>query len=339
MPLVTENATEIIEELKKVEVVPSANFDCPENALSGLKAGLDVALPSSIVYLFTDAPANDIELFENVSAIILKKQITVNCLISNSCGKRDEKYEVFSKISNLGYGLTYEVEKNNFNDILQSIKDDINSNHKFLKTIKSVNNKAIKFNFDIDDTVSELKITMAGGDQGYQIKNPSYGDAQTKSKFITEGIKILNFKNPMKGNWKIEVKDDFVTISVISDLKLEFGFSIDVVNDKSETVPQPISGVKNILSIFVPDSLKIEKLSNVLLLVAPMNESESTFKKSFNLAKQSDELYVTDPFQLPKNPFKIFLEGKDTNDNTIWRTISSILYEDAGSKYFHDQNF
>lgn len=322
----------MIEEIKKVEVVPSANFDCPENALSGLKAGLDVALPNSIVYLFTDAPANDLELYENVSAIILKKQITVNCLISNSCGKRDEKYEIFSKISNLGYGLTYEVEKNNFNDILQSIKDDINSKHKILKTIKSVNNKAIKFNFDIDDTVSELKITMAGRDQSYQIKNPSHGDPQTKSKFITEGIKILNFKNPMKGSWKIDVKDDFVKISVISDVKFDFGFSIDVVDDISETVQQPISGVKNILSIFVPDSLKIDKLSKAVLLVAPFNVSESATEVRLDLFKQSNELYLTDPFQLPKSPFKIFLEGKDTNDNTIWRTISSTLYEDAGSK-------
>lgn len=296
--------------------------------MSGLKAGLDEALPNSIVYLFTDAPANDIELYENVSAIILKKQITVNCLISNSCGQRNEKYEIFSKISNLGYGLTYEVEKNNFNDILQSIKDDINSNHKILTTIRSVNNKAIRFNFDIDDTVTELKITMAGRDQSYDIKNPSHSDAQTKSKFITEGIKILIFKNPMKGNWKIEVKNDFVLISVISDLELEFGFSTDVVNDISETVLQPISGVKNILSISVLDSQKIDKLPKALLLFV----SESDKHVSLNLAKQSNELYTTDPFKLPKNPFKIFLEGEDKSKNKISRIISSALFEYAGSK-------
>lgn len=321
--------------MKKVDVVSSANFDCPENILSGLKAGLDVALPNSIVYLFTDAPANDLELFDNVITVILKKQIKVNFLISDSCSQRNVNngsYNFFTNISNLVNGLTYEVEKSNFMDIMQSIKDEINSNHKILKTIVSKNNKKINFYFYIDETVSELKVTIAGRSHDYVIKNPSDVEAQTKQKFTTDGIKILYFKKPMTGAWKIAAKDDYVTISVISDLEFDFGFSYGIVNDKSKTVPQPISGVENVLSIFVPDSSKILKLTKISLLVVPMHVSENPTEVSYDLNYQSSELYATNPFQLPKNPFKIFLEGEDTYENKISRTISSLLHDDPGSK-------
>ncbi|KAL7010771.1 hypothetical protein ACKWTF_009159 [Chironomus riparius] len=333
-PFITENVTEIVEELKKVEVVSSANFDCPENALSGLKAGLDGSLPNSIVYLFTDAPANDFEMYSNISAIILNKQITVNFIISDSCGKRDysdDRYKVFTKISNLVNGLTYEIQKDNFNDILKNIKEEINSKHKLLKIITSESDKRINFNFDVDDSVTELKITMAGRDQHFEITNPDNKVALAKRNFTTDGIKILYFEDPKKGSWKFGAKDNFVIISVMSDLEFDFGFSIDIVDDKSETVPQPISEVENILSIFVPDPSQIDQLSKVSLLVAPMDESESATEVWYNLNRQSEELYTTDPFELPKNPFKIFLEGEDVNRQGILRTISSILYEDAGT--------
>ncbi|XP_070504622.1 hemicentin-1-like [Chironomus tepperi] len=332
-PFITKNVTEIIQELKNVQVVSSANFDCPENALSALAVGIDAALPNSIVYLFTDAPANDFELFENISTIIMKKQIVVNVLISDSCDQRsleDDRYNVFTNITNLVNGLTYDFQANNFDDILKSIRKDIQSDHKMLRTFKSENGQSINIYFDIDDTVTELKITTAGKDQSYEIKNPMKSIVRPKEQFTMDGIKIMTFEYPMKGTWEFSAADDFVTISVKSDLKFDYGFSTDVVDDKSETVPQPISDVDNILSIFVEDSSGIDKLSNVSLLVAPMDLNESATEIVINLIKQNEELYVSSPFKLPKNPFKLYLEGEDRNNHKISRTISSILYEDAG---------
>ena len=330
-PFLTENATEIIQELDKVKVVPSANFDCPENALSALKVGLDVALPNSIVYLFTDAPANDYGLYGNVSAVILRKQITVNFLISDGCRQRNTGgYEVYFKISKVSNGLTYEVQKDNIDDVLVAIRDNNNPNFVVLKAIKS--NKKIKAHFDIDESISEFKITLAGKDQKYKVKNPSDSEVQAKQKFSTENVKIVSWKNPTKGTWKVEASDDYVEISAISQFKFDFGFSINSIEDKSETVPQPISGIENILSIFISDPSKIDKLSHAVLISVPMSEPETFEETMLDLNKLSDDLYTTDPFSLPKKPFKISLEGKNTEGHQIHRIISPVLYESAGSK-------
>lgn len=52
--------------------------DCPESALKGIVSALDVALPKSYVYIFTDAIAKDHRLDGKVLELIRKKQTTVS---------------------------------------------------------------------------------------------------------------------------------------------------------------------------------------------------------------------------------------------------------------------
>lgn len=52
--------------------------DCPESALKGIVSALNLALPKSYVYIFTDAIAKDYRLDGKVLELIRKKQTTVS---------------------------------------------------------------------------------------------------------------------------------------------------------------------------------------------------------------------------------------------------------------------
>lgn len=51
--------------------------DCPENTLNTISAALNVALPNSYLYIFTDAIARDFEYEATVIDLMQQKQATV----------------------------------------------------------------------------------------------------------------------------------------------------------------------------------------------------------------------------------------------------------------------
>lgn len=72
---VTTDQNEIIKGLE--EIKPGGGGDCPEVSMGAIKQALELSLPHSYVYVFTDATAKDYGLLNDVLKLVQRKQSQV----------------------------------------------------------------------------------------------------------------------------------------------------------------------------------------------------------------------------------------------------------------------
>lgn len=340
-PFETRNPKELLERLNYINV--SGGGDCPEKALSGLKLGLKLALPNSFAYVFSDASSNDYYFYDEVVALIQKKQVTVNFLLTGNCNQSYERgYKVYHDISRVSNGQVYDMNKSNVKDVLVAIKDTMKHNYNVLKSVDVEDRGTSITDLNIDKSISELKVSIAGQNPQLSIRDPSKQIVNASEELTLENLKLINIKDPKEGTWEINASATSahsLRLSALSDLKFEFGFSLEEVSRKSETAFQPLVGHKNILSLFVSDPSLVKDLSNITVILVPLSKGQSTRQFSISLRKVNNYTYTTKPFDVPIQMFKIQLNGIDVNGNAIERLISTGLVSSSGSTYNFYQIF
>ena len=288
-PLVTRNSSELLEKLSNVKI--DGGGDCPELALVGLKAGLKSALSNSVVYLFTDATAKNPHLYNDVAYLVQMKQITVNFLITGDCNERSsEGYQVYHKIARLSGGQVYEMGKNNVKEVLLSIKDNMNQNYVVLKTIEVASGSS-NTNFDVDMSLTKLKVTIVGKNPTLSLQDPSKASISTTPELSMNNLKVLTLENPKQGTWNIDANAESaytVIISGFSNFEISYGFSMETSDKKSRTNLQPLAGSKNILTLFVSSSSGVNELSSVTITTLATSSTEKSTESTVFVEKIKD---------------------------------------------------
>lgn len=189
---ITRQHSELISKLN--EIVPSGGGDCPEAALKGLKAALESALQNSIAYLFSDASANDYQIYDEVVGIIQKKQIKVNFLLTGDChNKTSPKFLVYEKLSLASGGQVFDMTRKNVKEVFVKISSALDTKFHQLKSIDFETGGNNKVAVNVDESISRLSISLSGQNASMKVTDRKDNPIETEDSFVSEHIKFSSF--------------------------------------------------------------------------------------------------------------------------------------------------
>lgn len=303
--------------------------DCPELSLSGIKLALKYALPNSIAFVFSDASARDPRYYNDVLTLVQKTQTTINFLLTGDCKQREkENFLVYERIAKSSNGQVFDMQKNDIKDVLMAIRHSINEKYSDLKAVDEDEAGTKHIEVKVDKSLKELSVSLSGKNPEITVTDPKNETKEGSEQFELDNLKILKFKDPIAGKWNVETKAESshsVRFSGKSDVVFQFGFGTNVPVIWTETTYQPLIHHKNILSVFVSDPSLVKILSSVTIILYKDKLGDQALKFNLALRKVSDGLYITELFDVPKQLFKIQINGIDNDDNEIERLLSTAI--------------
>jgi hypothetical protein len=311
--------------------------DCPEMAISGLKIALELALPNSLAYVFSDATAKDFRHYNEALDLLQKKQITVNFLLTGDCNNpKSNEYQVYHHLSRASNGQVYDMSKSNVKDVLLAIRHTVNHNYAALKSVDSETAGLTQTKLNVDKSISELSVSVSGKNPSLTIKDPRNETVKSVDELALKNLKLVKIKDPLGGEWNVEASADSshsIRLGAISEIKFRFGFSVNEPKKITETSFQPLRGAKNIISIFVDDQHLIHNLTDVTISLLSSNKEEDLgVKFKIPIRAVNEKLFISKAFDVPRQMFNIHLNGFDANGNTIERLISTGIQSKEGSE-------
>lgn len=112
-----------------------------------------------------------------------------------------------------------------------------------------------------------------------------------------------------------------IRIGGISDLKIDYGFSLEVPEAKNLTTTRPVNGSHNYLAIFLSNPQLVKCLTNVTFI--PSRNRDSFQEKVVSFETNAGYMFLTDLVSVPSQPFKLRVKGYDIGGNLIERIITS----------------
>lgn len=321
----TKLPSELLSKLNATSI--TGGGDCPELALEGLENALKHALPNSIAYVFSDASAKDFDLRDSVINEIQKKQVKVNFLLTGKCSDGDMR--VYGDISRASGGTVFNMKRNQLEEILLAMSDSLEANFESLKSLDFDAGGDSSTPLKVDKSMKRVAITLSGSKTEINVIDKNNLPIVPSTKFFSDSIKFMTF-NVNSSSYNIEASSDSaysLHVGGISDLKLEFGFSTVHPKEKTETFTQPLTGVENILTIFISDSVLVKCLTHAVL--SPVDKSEDI---EIPLERVKREMFTSNPFEIPSKMFVIKVFGYDKSGNEIERTISTGIESITGGE-------
>jgi hypothetical protein len=249
------------------------NTDCPEHSLHGIQEALKYARPKSILFIFTDDDANDLEIKDEVLNTLQEKQVTVNFFFSESqCGwwykklnKERPSFTVYKEIAKSTNGLFTSMNKSDVKNVLHAMSRKIDPNFSLAKA-ESIPIGVVETPVEVGENVTIISATVQGNNPSISILTPNNETVQ--GILLGKDTATATIENPAAGNYIVttntsqtktndtaetnktsELDRAQLQIGVTDVITLDYGFSLVQPTDKSKTRYQPIEGMLDFTTI------------------------------------------------------------------------------------------
>uniref|UniRef100_A0A8C5TYJ9 Hemicentin 1 n=1 Tax=Malurus cyaneus samueli TaxID=2593467 RepID=A0A8C5TYJ9_9PASS len=315
------------------ELYVQGGGDCPEMSIGAIKIALEISLPGSFIYVFTDARSKDYRLTHEVLQLIQQKQSQVVFVLTGDCDDRDHiGYKVYEEIASTSSGQVFHLDKKQVNEVLKWVEEAVQASKVHLLSTDHLSMAVNAWQIPFDPSLKEVTVSLSGPSPAIEIHNP-LGEVLHTFFWLNEllnihnSAKVVNVKDPEPGTWTIKTSSSgrhSVRITGLSTIDFRAGFSRRPTLDFKTTSSRPVQGIPtfvllNTTGILLParvDRLELLSITGELLKTLPVKYYPD--RKPYGLWNISD-------FIPPDEAFFIKITGYD-KDDYLFQRVSSVSF-------------
>ncbi|XP_009575209.1 PREDICTED: hemicentin-1-like, partial [Fulmarus glacialis] len=315
------------------ELYVQGGGDCPEMSIGAIKIALEISLPGSFIYVFTDARSKDYRLTHEVLQLIQQKQSQVVFVLTGDCDDRNHiGYKVYEEIASTSSGQVFHLDKKQVNEVLKWVEEAVQASKVHLLSTDHLTMAVNTWQIPFDPSLKEVTVSLSGPSPAIEIHDPlgkqiSKGSGLNELLNIHNSAKVVNVKDPEPGTWTIKTSSSgrhSVRITGLSTIDFRAGFSRKPTLDFKKTSSRPVQGIPtfvllNTTGIFLParvDRLELLSITGELLKTLPVKYYPD--RKPYGLWNISD-------FIPPEEAFFVKITGYD-KDDYLFQRVSSVSF-------------
>ncbi|XP_067156720.1 hemicentin-1 [Apteryx mantelli] len=315
------------------ELYVQGGGDCPEMSIGAIKIALEISLPGSFIYVFTDARSKDYRLTHEVLQLIQQKQSQVVFVLTGDCDDREHiGYKVYEEIASTSSGQVFHLDKKQVNEVLKWVEEAVQASKVHLLSTDHLTMAVNTWQIPFDPSLKEVTVSLSGPSPAIEIRDPlgkqiSKGSGLNELLNIHNSAKVVNVKDPEPGTWTVKTSSSgrhSIRITGLSTIDFRAGFSRKPTLDFKKTSSRPVQGIPtfvllNTTGIFLParvDRLELLSITGELLKTLPVKYYPD--RKPYGLWNISD-------FLPPDEAFFVKIMGYD-KDDYLFQRVSSVSF-------------
>ncbi|XP_074526683.1 hemicentin-1 [Halichoeres trimaculatus] len=315
------------------ELFVQGGGDCPEMSIGAIKKALEVSLPGSFIYVFTDARAKDFRLKRDVLQLVQLRQSQVVFVLTGDCGDRSQPgYRAYEEIAATSSGQIFHLDKQQVNEVLKWVEETVQAMKVHLLSSNHDSAQENKWEVPFDPSLREVTVSLSGPAPQIELSDPFgriVGEEQGLKELlnIPNSARVVNLKFPRPGAWKLKASCSgrhTLRVTGVSNLDFRAGFSSVPVTEFNHTRERPIKGLPAHV-LLKCTNLKPPGQLNHVELISGSGRSLRTINVPVPPDLGQQGLWRLPEFRAPSQSFFIKVTGKDEEGYRFQR-LSSVSY-------------
>ncbi|XP_023195302.1 hemicentin-1 [Xiphophorus maculatus] len=315
------------------ELYVQGGGDCPEMSIGAIKIALEISLPGSFIYVFTDARSKDYKLTHEVLQLIQQKQSQVVFVLTGDCDDRNHVgYKVYEEIASTSSGQVFHLDKKQVNEVLKWVEEAVQSSKVNLLSTDHFSQVSNTWQMPFDPSLKEVTVALSGPAPDIEIKTPQgkllgKTDGLTELLHIPNSAKVVNIKDPQPGMWSVKTSSKgrhSVRISGLSTIDFRAGFSRKPTMDFKMTISRPVQGIPTHI-LLNTTGLSPPARPDRLELLTVTGEVIKTLPIRYYPERQPYNLWNITEFIPPNEAFFLRLTGYDSQ-GFVFQRVSSVSF-------------